>query len=373
VWLLTLTWDCCTDEITECQSPPARPFSDATIDQVADNVSPWWRRGPVIAVVMTAVLLTELIIGWRPLVEAVEALRTPHWNWVAGALVAEIASMGSYARMQWALLRGAGTPVRVRQHVALAYAAHSLSVTLPGGPVFSTTFNFQQMRRFGASAAVASWCIALSGVLSAGALVVIGAVFGILTRDTGSWHTLVLYAGGAIAVAGAVRFLARHPQWLSTPARALLATVNRLRRRPAGTGQAGLTSFVDQLRSVRVKPMAFTYAIVLALANWLLDALCLWMCCIAVGAEGIRPVQLVIAYCAGMAAASVPIVPGGLGVVDGALVLGLVAGGLTSSSAVAAVVLYRLISFGFVIGAGWLVWLLLRSGRDLGRTHAHPA
>jgi uncharacterized protein (TIRG00374 family) len=61
-----------------------------------------------------------------------------------------------------------------------------------------------------------------------------------------------------------------------------------------------------------------------------------------------------------MAAASVPIVPGGLGVVDAALILGLVAGGLTSSSAVAAVVLYRLISFGFIIGAGWLVWLRIR-------------
>jgi uncharacterized membrane protein YbhN (UPF0104 family) len=47
-------------------------------------------------------------------------------------------------------------------------------------------------------------------------------------------------------------------------------------------------------------------------------------------------------------------------VVDGALILGLVAGGITSASAVAAVVLYRLISFGFIIGAGWLVWLVIR-------------
>jgi uncharacterized protein (TIRG00374 family) len=84
------------------------------------------------------------------------------------------------------------------------------------------------------------------------------------------------------------------------------------------------------------------------------------MCCIAVGADGLTALQLVIAYCAGMAAASVPIMPGGLGIVDGALVLGLVAGGLTSRSAVAAVVLYRVISFGFVIGAGWMVWLALR-------------
>lgn len=325
------------------------------------DTPPWWRRRPVVVAVVLLILLTELIVGWHPLVEAVAQLRTPHWNWVAGAVVAEIASMGSYARMQRALLRGAGTKVQVRKHVALAYAAHSLSATLPGGPVFSTTFNFQHMRRFGASSAVASWCIALSGVLSAGALVVIGAIFGILTRSTGSWQTLLGYTGGALLVALTVRVVAQHPELLMTPARRLLRGVNRIRRRPADSGHARLAGFLRQLRSVRVRPLDFGYAAVLAVANWLLDALCLWMCCIAVGATDIRPAQLVIAYCAGMAAASVPIVPGGLGVVDGALILGLVAGGLTGSSAVAGVVLYRLISFGFIIGLGWLVWLVMRS------------
>ncbi|MEV6600196.1 YbhN family protein [Actinoplanes sp. NPDC051346] len=328
---------------------------------MTDTTPPWWRRGPVVVAVVVLILLTELIIGWRPLLEAIDQLRTPHWNWVAGALVAEVASMGTYARMQRALLRGAGTKVQVRKHVALAYAAHSLSATLPGGPVFSTTFNFQHMRRFGASSAVASWCIALSGVLSTGALIVIGAVFGILTRSTGSWQTLSTYMGGALLVALTVRMLAQHPEWLIKPARLLLSQVNRIRRRPAEAGHARLVGFVDQLRSVRVRPLDFAYAAVLAVANWLLDALCLWMCCIAVGADDIGPAPLVIAYCAGMAAASVPIVPGGLGVVDGALILGLVAGGLTTGSAVAAVVLYRLISFGFIIGTGWLVWLVMRS------------
>jgi putative heme transporter len=319
------------------------------------------RRGPVVAAVILLILGLELVFGWSALTGAFHQLRTPAWNWVAGAVVAEIASMGTYARMQRALLYGAGTKVKVRRHVAMAYAAHSLSATLPGGPVFSTAFSFKQMRRYGASAAVASWCIALSGVLSAGALIVIGAVFGILTRSTGSWQTLLLYVGGALLVAVGVRLVAQHPQWLVAPARGLLSGINKLRRRPTDTGHARLVGFVDQLRSVRVHPGALAAAAFLAVANWLLDALCLWMCCIAVGADDIRPTQLVIAYCAGMAAASVPIVPGGLGVVDGALVLGLVAGGLTSSSAVAAVVLYRLISFGFIIGTGWLVWLILRA------------
>jgi uncharacterized membrane protein YbhN (UPF0104 family) len=320
----------------------------------------WWRRGPVVAGIVVVILGVELYLGWPALAGALAHLRTPHWNWVAAALLVEIASMGTYARMQRALLRGAGTKVPMRRHVATAYAAHSLSATLPGGPVFSTSFNFQQMRRFGASPAVASWCIALSGALSAGALVVIGAVGGILARSAGSWRPLVVYGVGALVLAISVRAVAQHPEWLDRPARGLLGGVNRVRRRPPDHGQDRLLSFVEQLRSVRVHPAAFALAMALAVANWLFDALCLWMCCVAVGADDLNPTKLVIAYCAGMAAASVPIVPGGLGVVDAALILGLVAGGLTSAAAVAAVVLYRLISFGFIIGAGWVVWLTIR-------------
>ena len=327
----------------------------------ATGSPPWWRRGPIVAVLVVLVLAVELVLGWGSLVGALAALRTPRWGWVAVAVAAEIASMGTYARMQRALLRGAGTKVSIGRHIATAYAAHSLSATLPGGPVFSTTFNFQQLRRFGASAAVASWCIALSGTLSTGALVVIGAVGGILTRNTGTWHTLVAYAVAALFIAFGVRLLAAHPEWLDRPVRTLLGGVNRMRRRPPGHGHDKLLGFVTQLREVRVHPLAFLVAVVLALLNWLFDALCLWMCCVAVGGGDINPVHLVIAYCAGMAAASLPIVPGGLGVVDGALVLGLVAGGMASAPALAAVVLYRLISFGFIIGLGWLFWLLIRA------------
>lgn len=333
-----------------------------------------WRRGTLVAAVMVVVLGTEMIFGWPALRQAFTQLRAPHWGWVGAALTAEIISMGTYARMQRALLRGAGTKVSVRRHVAMAYAAHSLSVTLPGGPVFSTNFNFKQLRRYGVSPAEASWCIALSGVLSTGALILVGSVGGLLARDAGSWRTLGAYAAGAIVVTAAVRLLAKHPLWLDRPVRALLGGVNRVRRRPPEHGADRLFGFFTQLRAIRVHPVHFAVAVLLACANWLFDALCLWVCCVAVGADRITAVHLLIAYCAGMAAASVPVIPGGLGVVDAALVLGLVAGGLTSASAVAAVVLYRLISFGFIIGAGWLVWLLLRHrARRIPVVHRPPA
>ncbi|WP_211247408.1 lysylphosphatidylglycerol synthase transmembrane domain-containing protein [Cryptosporangium arvum] len=316
-------------------------------------------RRTVPIVVVAAILVVEAIVGWSSLTAAFDELHTPHWGWVTLAVVAELVSMGGYARMQRRLLRSAGTTVHLGRHVALAFAAHSLSVSLPGGPLFSTRYNFQQMRRYGASAAAASWCIALSGVLSSVALVLIGAAGALLAGSGGGLSTLMTYLVVGLALALAVRAMARHPQWLTTVAGAIESVAARVRHRPGGRS-GRLVALVDELTSVRIRPFDLAVASYFALANWLLDALCLWLCCRAVGAPHITVVALVLAYCAGMAAASIPLVPGNLGVVDGALIVGLVAGGLVTSTAIAAVVLYRIVSLGFIITAGWIVWLLIR-------------
>ena len=315
-----------------------------------------WKLVPVVLVL--AILVVEAIVGGPSLEAALTELHTPNWAWLAGALFVELCSMSGYARMQRRLLRSAGADVEFKHHVALAYAAHSLSVSLPGGPLFSTHYNFQQMRRYGASAAAASWSIALSGILSSVALVLIGVGSAILAGSSSGWSTLLAYLGVAAALAAGVRLLAKHPERLVRPLEAAVAWVNKLRRRTSTAG--GIASLVAQLAAVRIRPTDFAIALSAALANWLLDAFCLWMCCKAAAASDITASSLVLAYCAGMAAASIPLVPGNLGVVDGALIVGLVAGGLASDNAIAAVVLYRIISLGFVIAAGWVVWVLVR-------------
>lgn len=309
---------------------------------------------------VVAILAAEVVWAWPDLAEAVAELRSPHPGLVTVAVLAAIASMRAYARMQRRLLRSAGIQVPLVRHVQLAYAAHSLSVTLPGGPAFSTTFNYKQMRRFGASAAVASWCIALSGILSATALALISAAAGIAAGGTPAWPTLAGLLTAVVLITAGVTRTARNPDTLRRITRSGMAGVNKVRRRPKEHGVDRIADFLDQLRTVRLGPANATVAVTYAVANWLLDAVCLWMCCLAVGAESITTTQLLVAYCAGMAAASLPVVPGGLGVIDSALILGLVAGGVPGSTAIAAVVLYRFISLGFIVGAGWIIWLLMR-------------
>ena len=316
------------------------------------------------AVGIGAVLLllaVELVLGWSSLAGALRQLRTPHLGWLALAVLVELAAMNSYGRMQRHVLRSAGVRAPMIEHLRLAYAAHSLSATLPGGPAFSTRFNYQQMRRFGASPAVASWAIALSGLLSTCALGVVTLGSALAAGGATHWQNLLGGLLAAVALLWGVRHLGRHPEVLRSP----LAAVNRLRHRPETDGSDRIRGFVEQLRTARLTLGHGAFAAVLALANWLLDALCLWLCFRAVGEQPAALTVVLLAFCAAMAAGGVTIVPGGLGIIDSALILGLIAGGVPTSAAVAAVVLYRLISFGFIVALGWLSWLGMRSPRRL--------
>jgi putative heme transporter len=97
----------------------------------------------------------------------------------------------------------------------------------------------------------------------------------------------------------------------------------------------------------------------LALANWLTDATVLAVSIHAAGAAVPWHVLLLI-YGSGVAAQSLTVTPGGFGVAEGTLALTLVAAGLRPGPALAAVLLYRLVSFWLVACAGWLVFLRLR-------------
>jgi hypothetical protein len=76
---------------------------------------------------------------------------------------------------------------------------------------------------------------------------------------------------------------------------------------------------------------------------------------------------LLLAYGAGQLAATLPITPGGLGVVEGSITVALVAFGGAETSTVDAVLLYRIISFWFILALGWLfigeLALQVRRGR----------
>ena len=318
-----------------------------------------WIR-PVAVGAVVILFAIELVVGWSALVGALHQLRTPRLGWLALVVLAELAAMSAYARMQRHLLRSAGVTSSYRDNIRITYAAHSLNETLPGGPAFSTRLNFRQLRRLGAGPAVASWVIALSGILSTTALAAITAWAAFASGDATHWARLTALLAVAVLIVFGVRHFTAKPEKIDTLIRRPLATVNRLRKHPESEGRERVASFMRQLRAARLRPAHGFAAVAYALLNWLLDAVGLWLCFYAVGGHPPDSTAVVLAFGAAMAAGSVTVVPGGLGVIDSALVLGLVVSGATVPTAVAVVVLYRLVSFGFIIGLGWLSWLQLR-------------
>ncbi len=277
----------------------------ATVGQVPPRrrSQRWW------ALTVIAVLIAELVAGWPWLVSAFESFEPPVWTWFGLALAADLASMGAYARMQRRLLRVGGTAVSLPSATALAYASHSLSDTLPGGPAFSAVFSFRKMRRHGASAGVASWVIAFSGVMSAGALVAIGLAAGILaTGSTDGW-ALLGYLTAAALLAVVVRVLHQRPGLITRTVARAVALGNRVLRHEPRRGLGIIQGLIADVTAIRIRRRDFVVVAAFASLNWLLDALCLYLCLVAVGVDQAAPVAVVLAYTAGMAALSVPLVP----------------------------------------------------------------
>ena len=131
-----------------------------------------------------------------------------------------------------------------------------------------------------------------------------------------------------------------------------------------------------------MSPIQMVICLLWGLFNWVLDCGCLVLSFAALGVN-VPWRGLLLAYGAGQLAANLPITPGGLGVVEGSLTVALVAYGGAETSTVAAVFLYRLVSFWGELPVGWIAWawlarqrrraLALLHGRDPWDCRSRPA
>jgi len=101
------------------------------------------------------------------------------------------------------------------------------------------------------------------------------------------------------------------------------------------------------------------YAIVASLGRWLFDYLTLLAALTAVGANP-NAVLVLLAYAISQMLASVPITPGGLGIVEAGLVATLALAGISGADAVVATFAYRLFSYWLPMPIGLGSWILFR-------------
>lgn len=287
---------------------------------------------------------------------AVNALAVANPAWVLLAMGCALASIVAMSEVTFLLMRAAGVSVRRRQALSLTFSANAWSTTLPGGPALSTLLQYRVQRSWGATPVAISWFVLLSGAISTMWLVLfgIGAIV-FLGADLSVWS---LFATGAVmaALAGAVHWASTHPQAVKRCLLAALPWFNRVLRRPAGTGRDAVAGHVRELSSVSLRPGRFALVAILSASNRLLDLATLWCAAAAVSEQPLELAGAALAYCSAKIVGATGVTPGGIGPVEAALTATLVGVGMPGGPALAAALVYRLISFIFITAVGWVVY-----------------
>ena len=316
-----------------------------------------WVR-PAVLVVVVVVLAVEATLVWDQLSTAWESLLSADPWWVLAAIAAAMLSMHSFAQIQRTLLRSAGVVVHQWRSEAVFYAGNALSTTLPGGPVLSATFVYRQQRRWGASPVVASWQLVMSGALQVVGLAVLGLGGAFLLGAKNNPFSLLFTLGGFVALLLLAQAVATRPELVDGIGVKVLGWVNSARGKPADTGLPMWRKTLTQLESVSLSRRELGEAFGWSLFNWITDVACLAFAAYAAGGHP-SLAGLTVAYAAARAVGAIPLMPGGLLVVEAVLVPGLVSSGMALPSAISAMLIYRLVSWIFISTVGWVVFFFM--------------
>ncbi len=297
---------------------------------------------------------------------AFKHIRARRLPWLAAALAAEFASFWFYARLQRTLLVAGGEEVSTGIVFRLSIASTGLRELLPAGAQTSSGWLYEQYRKLGTEAALSAYVVLASGFFSTttifGLLLVAAAIAGV-----GS--PLVLALSGAVLVVGSAAFVAGVHR-LTALERLVAGHTGRLAR----FGQR-ILSFGEGVAMLRPGLLRGALAFADAAGNWLADVVCLVIAFVLLG----QPVPwhgLLFAYCAAQLAGSIVPLPGGIGAVEGGLVGGFVLTGEPVGIALAATLIYRVVTYWGVALIGGIEFLsLVRhpiSPKDVRHTRATP-
>jgi uncharacterized protein (TIRG00374 family) len=291
------------------------------------------------------------------------------WPWVLLAALAEVVSYLAFAALQQRLLQAGSVDVPMPLITGVTLAATAMQNSLPAGVVLSIGYGYRQYRRFGADEVLAGWALIAMTALSFITLAVLSALGLILAFGTGSALDLAEVIPGVLIAAALIILGWVKRSWIIARAPMVVGAWHRVTGRSNGQPHEQVASALARIQTIDPSHRDWAWATTMALGNWMADLGCLALSFLAVGA----PVPwrgLLLAYGAAQLASNLPITPGGLGVVEGSLTLALVAFGGGEAATVGAVLLYRLMSFWFLLPIGWGAWATLALA---GRKAEQPA
>jgi uncharacterized protein (TIRG00374 family) len=301
-------------------------------------------------------------------------LSKPHWVWLVVAAAVELVSFLAMASLQRGLLRAGDIRTRLSRVTLITFASNSIQSSLPVGAAFAALFEFGQYQGLGADDVLAGWVVvATGGVLFVAVAGLAGLGLG-MAASTGNAFDLVGAIVGVIVLAALAAILWSRRAQISVLLLKAVVAVEKLFHRPDGQVSQPLARGLARMRSVAPTKREWARFLGWGVINWSSDCSCWGFAFLAVGTR--VPWQgLLLAYCAGQLAATLPITPGGLGVVEGTLTVALVAfvPQANGPETVAAVLLYRVLSFWVPLPVGAACWAVLLRARRRRARLAPPA
>jgi putative heme transporter len=274
-------------------------------------------------------------------------------GWVAAAIGAEAASLWIFAYLQHRVLRLSGARIALPALYALTLANDAIANTVPGEPAVSSAYRYRYYRRRGASGASAGWTvftILISQAIGMSLILLVGVVVALASSTSAAGAGVTVL--GLIVVIGAGAILVRRDLVLRLAGR-MVRGFQRVTGRPRGGFGARIEATLARMREIPLSPRSTIGIVVIAAGVWGCDFLCLVCSFLAVHAT-IPWDGVLLAYGAAVVVGSFPIVPGGLGIVEGSLAVILVVYGTARVPALAVAITFRLVNFWLAIALGWI-------------------
>jgi hypothetical protein len=323
------------------------------VDGVRRSGRRWVR--PVAGTVVSGVLVVAAVTHPSVVTATLRALVAVRPGWLAAAVLVEVVSVLAIAQLHRVLLGAAGaTRPRIGDYLAVTYVGGAVSSSLPGGPALAIAYVYRQLRARGVAEASAAWALVVSGAVSSATIALAGGTVLTLAGHLNA-VTVILGAAEVAALPGLialVRWAARHPRPVIGCASAVLGRLNLLLRRPVHAGRERVVAAASALNGIRPAWRHWLCALTWSAINWGADAACLALCLLAAGAALPSPGALVLAYVAGVVTTALAVTPAGLGTTEAAITTVLVAHGSPTHPALAAVLLFRLLSPGLNTAVG---------------------
>ncbi|MEY2554217.1 MAG: putative heme transporter [Ilumatobacteraceae bacterium] len=274
----------------------------------------------------------------------------------------EMAALLAYTLLTRAALGDEASKISRARLFRIQMSTKALSSIVPGGSAAGSAMGYRLMTLSGVDGRDAGFALATAGLGSAVVLNLlfwIGLMVSIPIRcvnpgyATSAVAGIVLMLVASAIVFGLMEGQGRAEKIVRWAARHLRLNENRT--------AAGLRHIGGRLEDLAADRRLLLRVLGWAAANWILDAASLWVFLRAFGASTDVD-ALIVAFGLVNVLAVIPIMPGGLGIIDGGLPVILVAFGLTKATALLGVATYRLAQFFFPILLGGVLYGSLRVG-----------